>query len=282
MSSLKSWITAGRLFAVPWMATNTLLGSFLAGFSIEAYLVAFAITTSVLLSAHYANAWRDYVLGFDRLNGSKAKPYTSASQLIPKGLFTVKEAKMATIGWYLIALALFLLFAPKRIDTIAIFSVASFFALTYSDIWKMHGLGEIPLFVCHGFGTVTFAYSIVKPVGLDGIAAGVLMGMFAGFLYTIDQWQDVQTDFAKKVKDMAYIIAKANFRISLFAYFAITTIVCLHVLFVMLGILPLWTLKAIALLPLFHLGGVFLEYQFPKGVIMFLIGMWMYPVLMAI
>jgi len=103
MSSLKAWITAGRFFAAPWILVNTFLGVKLAGFDLSAWMLGFAIVFSVMLSSHYMNAWRDYIRGFDRLEeGSKAKLYTAASQLIPRGEFTVAEAKAATLGWLLI------------------------------------------------------------------------------------------------------------------------------------------------------------------------------------
>jgi 1,4-dihydroxy-2-naphthoate octaprenyltransferase len=282
MSSIKAWIAAARLFAVPWVFANCFLGTSLAGFDLWSYLVASAIVSTLLISSHYANAWRDFVLGFDRVNGSVAKPYTAASQLIPSGFFTVREAKMATVGWYLAGLGLFVLFAPLRLDTVAIFAMGSFFIATYSDFWKRYGLGEIPLFMCHGFGSVVFAYSIIKPVDIQAIAAGVLMGLFAGLVYSIDQWQDVGTDFTKRVKDLAYIIAKANLKVSFIAHFAITMVVTFHMFFVIMNILPLETLKAILLLPMFYIAAVFLDYQFDKGVLMFLIAMWMYPVVMAV
>jgi len=283
MSSLRAWITAGRFFSCPWIAVNTLLGVKLAGFDLNAWLLSFAIVFSILLSAHYMNAWRDYVRGFDRLEeGSKAKPYTAASQLIPRGEFTVKEAKAATVGWLLIAIGLFILFAPKRIDTIALLLLGIFVAVTYTDLFKPKGLGEIALFLGHGFGACTFAYSLVKPVTVEAVIAGTLLGMWAGMMYTIDQWQDVETDFARRVKNYAYLIARANMRISLFYYFAVTAIVTTHFGFVLMGLLPTTTLKTILLLPLFHFTGVLLDYHFEKGVLMALLGMWLYPILMAI
>jgi len=283
MSSLRAWITAGRFFAAPWIAVNTLLGIKLAGFDLNAWLLSFAIVFSILLSAHYMNAWRDWIRGIDSLEeGSKAKPYTAASQLIPRGEFTVGEAKAATIGWLLIAIGLFILFAPKRIDTIALLLLGIFVATTYHDLFKPKGLGEVALFLGHGFGACTFAYSMVKPVTLEALAAGAILGMWAGILYTIDQWMDLETDFAKRVKNYAYLIARANMKLSTFYYFAVSTIITIHFGFVLMGFLPTSTLKTILLLPLYHFTGVLLDYHFEKGVMMALLGMWLYPILMAI
>jgi len=283
MSSLKAWITAGRPFGLPWILVNTLLGVKLAGFGFNAWLLSFAIVSCLLLASHYMNAWRDYIRGFDRGEaGSKAKPYTTASQLIPSGQFTVKEAKAATIGWLMIGIGLFAMFAPKRIDTIGLLLLGIFVATTYTDFFKVKSLGEIALFLGHGFGSCTFAYSLVKPLDWTGIVAGVLLGFWAGMVYTVDQWQDVETDFAKRVKNFAYMLANANMRISTFYYFGVTAIVTMHIGCVLMGWLPISTLKVLMLLPLYHFTGVLLDYQFEKGVFTTLLGMWLYPILMAI
>ena len=282
MSPLKYWIIAARLFAVPWVFVNCFLGAALAGFDAWYYILASAIVSSLLISSHYANAWRDYVLGYDRINGSKSKVYTAASQLIPNGKFTVKEAKYATLGWYLVGLSLFIIFAPIRMDTVAIFAMGSFFVATYSDLWKKYGLGEIALFMCHGFGSVVFAYSLIKPVDLQAVAAGTLMGLMSGIGYTVDQWQDVETDFTKRVKDLSYIIFKANLRIGYVVFLGLTTVLTFHIFFVMSGILPVSTMKAFLLMPLFYISTVLLDYQLPKGILMYLITMWLYPIVMVI
>jgi len=99
------------------------------------------------------------------------------------------------------------------------------------------------------------------------VAAGTLLGMWAGMMYTVDQWIDTETDFAKRVKNFAHIVARANMRISLFYYFAVTAIITMHFGFVLMGLLPASTLKTILLLPLFHFTGVLLDYHFEKGVL---------------
>lgn len=283
MSSLKAWIVAGRFFAIPWILVNTFLGAKLAGFNLSSWLLSFAIVMAILISSHYMNAWRDYVRGFDKLEkGSKEKPYTSASKLISAGLFTVKEAIVATVVCLVTGFVLFLLFAPKTVDTIITFAIGVFCAVTYSDFFKPRGLGEIPLFLGHGFGTVTFSYSLVRPISIEAVVAGILLGMWASILYTVDQWQDVETDFLHRIKSYAYVIAKANLRLSTFLYFGATAIATLHLAFVLMGMLPQSTLLALLLLPLIHFTGVMLDYQFEKGVFLTLLSAWLYPIFMAV
>ena len=282
MNKAKAWFVASRPFAIPWILVNTFLGARLAGFDFGKWLLASAIVSLILLAAHYINNWRDFVKGFDKLeNGSSAKPYTAASQLLPRGELTVQEMKGATI--IVLGLSLVLMgFAPKRLDVWLLYVLGVSVALTYTDFFKPKGFGEVALFLGHGLGASTFAYSLIRPVTVEALAAGTLLGLLAGMVYTIDQWQDVETDFAKRVKNYAYLIAKAEMRLSTFFYFAVTAVVTIHLAFVLMGVLRPSTLKALLLMPLFHFAGVMLECQFEKGVWLGLIAIWLYPILMAL
>jgi len=282
MDKLKAWIVAGRFFAGPWILVNTLLGVKLAGFDFKIWILSFVIVFSVLLASHYLNAWRDYIKGFDQLeNGSKVKPYTAASHVLPQGWLTLKEVKLSTFAFLTLSIIIFILYAPKRADTIALFIMGLSIAIAYSDYLKPKGLGEIGLFLGHGFGTSTFAYSLVRPITAEALAAGTLLGLLAGVSYTVDQYQDVETDFARRVKNYAYLIAKAEMRLSTFFYFAVTAVVTIHLAFVLMGILRASTLKALLLMPLFHFTGVLFDYQFEKGVLTGLTAIWLYPILMC-
>jgi len=270
-------------FAAPWILVNTLLGVKLAGFDFKTWMLSFVIVFSALLGSHYLNAWRDYVLGFDHLeNGSKVKPYTAASQVLPQGWLTLKEVKLSTFAFFALSIVIFILYAPKRPDTITLFLLGIFVAVTYTDFFKPRGFGEIGLFLGHGFGASTFAYSLVRPITAEALAAGTLLGLLAGVVYTVDQWMDAETDFAKRVKNYAYLIAKAEMRLSTFFYFAVTAVVTIHLAFVLMGILRASTLKALLLMPLFHFTGVLLDYQFEKGVWVALTAIWLYPILMVL
>jgi len=282
MNKVKAWFIASRPFAIPWILVNTFLGASLAGFDLGKWLLASAIVSLILLAAHYINNWRDFVRGFDRLeNGSSAKPYTAASQLLPRGELTVNDMKGATIIALCASLVL-MGFVPRRLDVWLLYILGVLVALTYTDFFKPKGFGEVALFLGHGFGASTFAYSLIRPVTAEALVAGTLLGLLAGMAYTVDQWQDVETDFARRVKNYAYMIARANMRLSTFFYFAVTAVVTIHLAFVLMGVLRASTLKALLLMPLFHFAGVLLDYQFEKGVWASLIAIWLYPILMAL
>jgi len=282
MNKLKAWIVATRPFALPWIAVNTLLGSALAGFDVKMWFAAFAIVSLVLIAGHFINNWRDYVRGFDKLEeGSRSKIYTSANQLLPSGILTVEDMQGATI--ITLATATVLMFAvAKRVDSWLLYLLGIFCAATYTDFWKVKGLGEIPLFLGHGFGASTFAYSLVKPVDFAAISIGFLLGMWAGIIYTLDQYKDVETDFAKKAKDLAYIMFRAGVKPSAYLWFAGSATSTLAVALVLAGILPREILTALISLPAVHISGIVIDYDFDKGVLLALISMWIYALFPAV
>jgi len=259
------------------MLCNILLGVSLAGFDAVKWLLSFAIVLSILTAGHFLNDWRDFVKGLDKIDeGSIAKPYTAGSQVLPHGWLSLRTIKISTVAFLALS-AILLVFAPRRIDVYLFYGIGVSMALTYTDILKPKGLGEVALFLGHGFGSTSFAYSLVKPVDLTGLSAGALLGFWAGIVYTIDQWQDVTTDFAEKVKNLAYMMFKANMKISQLWYFLVTASLVMQVSMVLMGWFPSETLATILILPLAHIVGVLLDYQFDKGVLLALVTMWLYP-----
>ena len=281
MNKIKAWFIAIRVFALPWMLVNTLFGVCMAGFSLEKWLLAFGISSAILMTAHLINSWRDFVKGLDRINGSKVKPYTAGSQVLPRGWLTLKEVQISAILMLSISTLLMSL-APIRLDTILLYLLGVAIALTYTDFFKPRGLGEIALFLGHGFGTTSLAYSLIKPLDFKGLAVGIMLGFWAGIVYTVDQWQDVETDFAHRVKNLAYIVFKANMKISQVWYFLVTGSIVMQLAFVLMGIMPPKTLITIFLLPLEHIAGIMLDYQFEKGAFLALTSMWLFPVVASI
>lgn len=282
IGKFKAWFITGRYFAVPWILANTLLGATLAGFDLMRWIDASMIFIAVLISAHYINAWRDYVRGVDRIDdGSMAKPYTAGSQMLPRGYISLNAVKTTSVILVLISMAMFWLLVDIRWDTFILYHLGLAMALTYTDVFKPKGFGEIALFLGHGFTTTAFAYAVIRPLDMVGTSAGIVLGLLAGMMYTIDQLQDVDTDFAKRIKNFAYLVTKAEIKTSHFFWFAITAVITIHLAIAIIGWIPEKTLVALFLLPYFHFVGVMFDYNFDRATLMGLLGMWMYPVLMA-
>jgi len=278
----KAWLLTCRPFVWPWLLSNTLLGATLAGFKPAKWLLAFAITTLLLTSAHFFNSWIDYVRGFDKVEGgSKPKPYTAGSQVLPRGWLSLRTVKVSTFVLLTFAV-LMLIFAPVRADIYGLFALAIFCAFAYTLWLKPKGLGEIGLFLGHGFGTTSFAYSLVNPLDPTGLAAGILLGLWAGIVYTVDQLQDVETDFAKRVKNLAYMMFKAKMRVSQLWYFLVTASFTFQFGFILLGLFPVQSLLSLLILPISHVTAILLDYHFEKGVFLALACMWLYSILMSV
>ncbi len=283
MSKVKAWIMATRLFVFPWMLFNTLLGVTLAGFNWKMWGVSFLATLFWLFSAHFINSWRDYARGLDSAeNGSTIKPYTAGAQVLPLKLLTETEVIASAIGFGLLSIALLVTYAPLRLDVILVYAIGPAMAITYTDFFKPRGLGEIALFLGHGFGATTFAYSLLKPVDATGLAAGILLGFWAGIIYTLDQWPDVETDFQKKIKTVAYYMMKAKIQPSQIWMFLATGSMVMQVAFVLMGLMPQVTLWTVLILPISHFLGIILDYDFPRGVIFCLGVMMLFPLIASI
>jgi len=283
MGKVEWMFWASRPFALPWIFVNTLLGATLAGMDWLKFFVAFVIVGAILVASHYINSWRDYVKGFDTLdNGSTPKSYTAASQILPKGLLDTSDVTRGALAMLTIAFALMVVYAPKRIDVWGLFILGVFLALTYTDFWKPKGLGELALFLGHGWGASTFAYALIKPVGLDAMSVGVILGILAALVYTLDQYPDVETDFGKKAKDLAYLMFHAEVKPSSYLWFSVTAVSSLTVAFVLLGWLPSKMLTALFTLPIFHVAGLVLDYDYGRGVLIGLVGIWLFALVPAI
>jgi len=282
LDKIKAFIVLLRPFVVPWFISNVLLGNSLAGFDAYAWGLASLIAILVSFVGHLVNAFRDYELGFDGINGSAAKPYTDACRVLPSGIISVGITKVSSLIFLLVSLFLLIFFAPLRLDVILLYLLGVFCALTYTDLAKKHMMGELYLFLGHGFATTSFAYSLVKPLDLTGLAAGLLLGFWAGVVYTVDQLRDVETDFARRVKNLAYMMFKANMRVSQLWYFLVTASFTLQFGFILLGLFPASSLLSLLILPVSHITAILLDCYFEKGVFAALACMWTYCVLMSV
>jgi len=280
---VKAWFISLRPFTVFWMATNCLLGVALAEFDLSAWLLAFGITNSILFAGHLFNNIRDFQKGLDKLEeGSEEKAYTSASKILPSGILSVRTMLVSALAFVGLGTSLLLIFSPIRWDVWLLFFLGVAMIGSYTDFWKPRGLPEIPLFLGHGLATTAFAYSLVEPVTLTAVSAGILLGLFAASASTLDAWKDVETDYAGKVKGLAWTIAQANLPISQFWMGSMVMIYAVQMGMVLLGLLPNMTLLTVFLLPLGHLGSVLLESNFDKGVMIFLLHMWLFAVFMTV
>jgi len=283
VSKARVYFAAARPFAWPWVIVNAGAAVALAHGSLYDFLMASLIVVALVTVSHYVNNWRDYVRGVDRpVGGSTAKNYTAASQLIPSGLMTVGENKALALTSQAIGTLAFL-FVPHTPWTIGFFLLGTFLSWTYTDLFKPRGIGEVALFLGHGFGTAMFAYSLVRPPTLTAASFGVLVGLWAAFMLTLDQYPDVKaSDLERRVKSMASLLAGSQLSPGQFLTGAATMIYVVQVATVLLHWLPLTSLATVVLLPLIHLDSMILENNYGKGMTLFLVTMMLYPLLVVV
>jgi 1,4-dihydroxy-2-naphthoate octaprenyltransferase len=287
VSKGKVYFYASRPFAFPWVIVNSLVAVILAHGSIFQTIyygiMGSAITTSLVATSHFVNNWRDYVKGLDKVEkGSTAKSYTSASQLIPMGLMTVQENKALALFSQMLGVLLFF-FVPHNIFTITFFLLGSVLAWTYTDFFKPKGIGEVALFLGHGFGTAMFAFSLVRIPNIMAISLGILLGLWASFMLTLDQYPDVKnSDFEKRIRNMASLLVGSDLKPGEFIMGASILIYIVQIGFVFLHWLPIYSLATFILLPVLHLNSLLIQNNYGKGMQLFLICMLLYPILVVL
>ncbi len=267
MNKLKGFWVAARPFALPMLLTDTLVGMALAGNSLWAWLVAFLITGSLLTATEYINNWRDYVSGYDkRRGGSRAKSYTSATMLLPKKLMTANDMKAGAAVLILFSLALMYFYVPWRLDTWLLYFLGLFFTLSYTDVWKRIGLGEVAVYLAPGFGAIAFAYATVAPLGIVGLTGAAILGMWGPFFYTLDQYSDVKEDIKHGAKkNFAYMVKMAKTSLSSYVWFSGLGIITFIIGAVVAGLLPKPMLATMFIVPPLRFGGIMMDSSYESG-----------------
>ena len=278
-AKVKALFVAGRFFVLPWMAFNTLLPIYLAGFDLYLWLLAFAICSCVLVAGHFINNWRDFVRGVDKVEGgSVGKSYTRACEILPKGFLSVQtmyRSALVLLGFAFILM----LFAPIRFEVALFFLIGVVASLTYTDIAKPHGYGEIYLFATHGVSVTLFSYALVKPLTLEAVGTAVLLGLWAALALTMDQYPDAKREGALGLVSLVF---KANLKPSQYVWFAVSGVYTIQMGFTVMGILPAAMLLTVVLLPFIHLTTLILDTNFPKGMLMLLFSMFFFPLVATI
>ena len=267
MNKIKAFWIAARPFALPFLFSDTLLGMALGGRNIESWILASLITGLLLTATEFINNWRDYVSGYDAAKGgSRVKSYTSATTLLPRNILTVNDMKAGTIVLILLSLFLMLFYVPQRADTWLLYLLGLFFVVTYTDIWKRLGLGEIAVYFGAGFGVIAFSYALVKPLDIVGFIGAAITGLWGPFFYTLDQYSDVAEDIKKGgKKNFAYMVKMARTSLSSYIWFSGMGIILFVIGAVISGLLPKPMLAILFVLPPLRFGGIMIDSSYESG-----------------
>ncbi len=284
--NFKAWFVAGRHFALPWILFNALFAVVLAGFSLPAFLYSFGIAYLTLVAGHYVNDFRDFEKGLDKVEGgSVAKGYTGASTVIPTGALSVKAAKLSAVGFLLAGFALLVLRAITAgisIETAVLYAFGVFISLTYTDLFKPHGLPDLAIALGHGAAVTLFSYSMIAPINMTAVTAAIVLGLFGATLAVIDQYPDAKSSAVEKAKGTVALLINSKMNPSEYLYFSASGIYITQAAFTILGFLPKGTLLSTLLLVLLVPAGLTIDADFKKGTMMFLVVMLLYPIMMTV
>lgn len=285
MKKVKAYWISLRAFTVFWILANTILAVGCAAYwhnhiSFFQALAAFLTVNFVLFFAHEMNNLIDYLRGVDKLEkGSQAKAYTAASQLLPSGQITETETKL--LGLLCLSIGLIFFYFVFNIYTLIFLILGVFLAIAYSPIFKRYGFQELSLALGHGIATTCFVYSAIVPFDYKIFLTSSIPAIFAGGMITLDAWKDIETDLASKVKTYAQKLFELKVTPSAYGSWIFSVAVLAHFALILLDVLPPITLAALLSIPFFHLSSVMLNQKFDKGFLLFLIGMWIYPLLIG-
>jgi len=285
-SKLKIYWKSLRAFTLFWILANTIfavgVARYLTGkFELMATVFAFLCVNLVLFFAHELNNVFDYLLKVDKVEkGSTAKTYTLASQLIPQGLLSVKEAIF--LGLICLSLGVVCLFFVLNLWTLIFFIIGVSLSISYTIFFKRYGLQEIALAGGHGIASTCFVYSAITcSFEVYMLLASLIPAIFASGMITLDAWKDIETDFSAKVKTCAQYLFSLDVSPGTYMSWIFSLVIISHISLIFLRILPETTLAALFIIPGFHLASALIEKRFEKGMILFLVCMFAYPLVIG-
>ena len=281
-AKIRSWISAGRFVFFPWILLNSLFGAVLGSFYLLDWFLSFLVSFSMLTMGHYINDWRDFVNGIDKKKeGSLNKPYTDAPQILPRGLLSLRTVKISALLFGLIGIIILLVSFEFRIDSFLFFVIGTLTALTYTDIAKPLGIGEVYLFLGHGFSTVCFTYSILNGIDLVAILGGSLLGFWAATAYTIDQWKDIKADYNNGISTFAHKLSKNGVEVSQWWGFVVIGSLLIQSVLILTKVLPIITCITFLTIPLAWFIKNKLTEDFDEGLLLVVVCMWSYTALLV-
>jgi len=276
---LYAWLISARPFAIPWVTLFTLFGALLAGVeSAERALASCLVVALITLASHFNNNYKDVELGFDKYIEtpeeaelmcsticSTIKPYTAASWIVPLRITSVRFQKANEYLCIALAVTTYLWFfsgdVAVMVATLPVVALGLALARTYVSVFKKARLGEVAVFLGHGFGTVALGYLSQRPDILVALLSGVPTGLISALVYSVDQFVDIRTDFVEKVRAIYESWFNSRMPLGLYALLAIAFWYNVVVAWVVAGIYPRGVLLVLATLPLILFTAPQLEYQ---------------------
>lgn len=208
------WILP-RWFAWPGAVCPVLLGFFLTDAELSfPLLLALGAATAFSASLHCWNSVVDWISGVDKPGGSVEKPYTSGSQVLPRG-WAPLWAVIANAGVFFAA-------ALGLVGWLSLLTdswwpwfgagLAIVFGGLYSPIWKYHYAPELCGLLGFGVGGVAIGMSAA---GSMDVARAFLVGLAISLPFAVswgvDQLYDAETDVQRGVRNIGGLLHVSGF-----------------------------------------------------------------------
>jgi len=158
------------------------------------------------MGGNVANDCYDYLQGADRL--STRGRYSGGSGVLPKGLVTVRSAKLLFsalfAGSLIVALNLSRGFSDQPF-LLAVLGVVSGLFYTAPPIKLAYrGLGELAVALSFGPGIVLGTYYVLRGYySSEAMLAGGVLGLLIGSVLVINEFRDAETDLAAGKRTLA-------------------------------------------------------------------------------
>lgn len=247
------WGISARWFACIWTLLSALFGILFARMFVAvdwiSALYAIGVTQSLLLSSHFMNNYRDYKLGRDKdIRPEDVKDYTGASALVPLGITSVHFQRASMVAFiFLSAMFMYpLLFLDWWTQMLIMFFIGAFISLSYTDLFKPNGMGELGVFLGQCLGVALFCYVSQKPLELGtwwhSVFAMVPISFSGAFFYSIDQYQDAETDMTHRVRNWGILLFRSRLPLGLYILIGYTFVLFIQHVAITAGILPVISL----------------------------------------
>ncbi|MEM1522280.1 MAG: hypothetical protein QXU69_04600 [Thermofilaceae archaeon] len=259
-----AWIVSARPFAAPWVALFTLFGALLAGVSsFDRAIASCAVSVLLLLASHFNNNYRDVELGIDRYVDSpdeaeriisSVKPYTAASWLVPLRITGTRFQKSNEALMIALAIVTYLKYFHNDVEilmaTLPVLALGVALARTYTSVFKRRGLGELAVFLGHGFGTSALGYLSQRVDPVNAVLVAIPTGLISALAYSVDQFVDIRTDFVRRVRSMYESWFNSRMPLGLYVLISVSMWLNIVVAWVAAGIYPRGVLLVLSIVPL--------------------------------
>lgn len=247
--------TLPRWFATPWFGGNALLGSLLAGGIDGRAWLGFAAGMLFMAAGHTWNSALDWSYGLDKGSDSERsaeKNYTSAQNLIEKGVCSLPEVTIVAVTYdaaAFIIIALLTNISGWLIILIALVAAIVPFLYTWG---KFNWFHETALFIGTGPVAVLLGMFAVNPA--PPVIAGILASIPTAITLTylglpFDEWLDAKANLEKGVKSLAYMVWKYNLSLEWYISSWLFFLFLVQLLLIAIGILAPLTAITMLLFP---------------------------------